>query len=124
VLQLVLLLIIVVGGTAGELCVSRAMKDLGEMTDFSPASLLRFLFRAIGLPWLWSGIALMAAAFFSLLAMLSVQEVTFVVPITALSYVAGAVGATTFLGERISNERWLGLALVCVGVTVVWLSKH
>jgi drug/metabolite transporter (DMT)-like permease len=124
VLEIVLLFLIIVGGTAGELCVSRAMKTLGETTDFRPSSLVRFVFRAMRVPWLWAGISLMGVAFFSLLAMLSIQEVTFVVPVTALSYVAGAVGATTFLGERISHQRWLGLALVCIGVTVVWLSKH
>jgi drug/metabolite transporter (DMT)-like permease len=124
VLEIVLLFLIIVGGTAGELCVSRAMKTLGETTDFRPSSLVRFVFRAMRVPWLWAGISLMGVAFFCLLAMLSIQEVTFVVPVTALSYVAGAVGATTFLGERISHQRWLGLALVCVGVTVVWLSKH
>jgi drug/metabolite transporter (DMT)-like permease len=124
VLELALLFVIVVGGTGGELCVSHAMKSLGEMTEFGPSSLLRFLLRAMRLPWMWSGIALMAVAFFSLLAMFSIQEVSFVVPVTALSYITGAVGATTFLGERISQERWFGLALVCLGVTIVWFSRR
>ena len=122
--QLGLLFLIVVGGTAGELCISRAMKNFGEMTDFRVPSLLRFLLRAVRAPWVWSGVGLMAVAFFSLLAMLSIQQVTFVVPVTALSYLTGAVGAATFLGERISRERWIGVALVCIGVTVVWLTRH
>jgi drug/metabolite transporter (DMT)-like permease len=124
VLELALLFVIVVGGTGGELCVSHAMKGLGEMTDFGPSSLVRFLLRAMHLPWMWSGIALMAVAFFSLLAMFSIQEVSFVVPVTALSYITGAIGATTFLGERITRQRWFGLALVCLGVTIVWFSRR
>ena len=68
------------------------------------------------------GVALMALGFFSLLAILSFLEVSFVVPVSALSYAAGAFGAKAFLGERISRNRWLGIAVVCIGVTIVWWS--
>lgn len=122
--ELTLLFLVVVGGTSGELCISHAMKRVEVITGFDPSSLSRFFRRAIRVPSMWFGIALMTVAFFSLLAMLSVQEVSFVVPVTALSYLTGAIGASTFLGERISQERWLGLALVCLGVTIVWLSKR
>jgi drug/metabolite transporter (DMT)-like permease len=123
-LVIALLFLIVVGGTAGELCISHAMKTLDLITGFHPSSLFRFLLRSVRLPSVWLGISLMAIAFFALLAMLSIQQVTFVVPTTALSYLVGAVGARGFLAERISKERWFGLALVCIGVTVVWFSKH
>jgi drug/metabolite transporter (DMT)-like permease len=122
--ELTLLFLIVVCGTGGELCISHAMKSLDIITGFHPSSLFRFFRKAARVPSMWLGIALMTVAFFSLLAMLSIQEVSFVVPVTALSYLTGAIGATTFLDERISQERWLGLMLVCLGVTVVWLSKH
>jgi drug/metabolite transporter (DMT)-like permease len=122
--EAVLFFFIVVAGTAGELCVSRAMKSIGEVHDFSPKSLLRFVLQALRLPWMWLGIALMSLGFFSLLAILSFQEVSFVVPVTALSYAAGAFGAKAFLGERISAHRWMGIAVVCLGVTIVWWSRR
>jgi len=122
--EAVLFFFIVVAGTAGELCVSRAMKSIGEVHDFSPKSLLRFILQALRLPWMWLGIALMSVGFFSLLAILSFQEVSFVVPVTALSYAAGAFGAKAFLGERISAHRWMGIAVVCLGVTIVWWSRR
>jgi len=122
--EAVLFFFIVVAGTAGELCVSRAMKSIGEVHDFSPKSLLRFVLQALRLPWMWLGIALMSVGFFSLLAILSFQEVSFVVPVTALSYAAGAFGAKAFLGERISANRWMGIAVVCLGVTIVWWSRR
>jgi drug/metabolite transporter (DMT)-like permease len=124
VLEFLFLFIIVVAGTGGELCVSRAMKVVGEVHDFRPAALARFVFRAMRVGWMWIGITMMALAFFSLLAMLSIENVSFVVPVTALSYAAGAVGAMLFLHERISPQRWLGVLIVCVGVTIVWLSRH
>src|SRR2546427_9624939 len=64
------------------------------------------------------------AGLFSLLAMLSIENMSFVVPVTALSYAAGAFGAMLFLHERISRQRWLGVFIVCVGVTLVWLSRR
>jgi drug/metabolite transporter (DMT)-like permease len=123
VLEIALLFLIVVSGTAGELCVSRAMKSVGEVHDFRPRSILRFVLQSLRLPWMWLGIALMGLGFFSLLAILSFQEVSFVVPVSALSYAAGAFGAKAFLGERISRNRWVGIAVVCIGVTIVWWSR-
>jgi drug/metabolite transporter (DMT)-like permease len=124
VLEVVLFFLIVVAGTAGELCVSRAMKSIGEVHEFSPKSILSFVLRSLRLPWMWLGVALMSVGFFSLLAILSFQEVSFVVPVSALSYAAGAFGAKAFLGERISRNRWMGIAVVCLGVTIVWWSKR
>jgi len=123
VLEIALLFLIVVSGTAGELCVSRAMKSVGEVHDFRPRSILRFVLQSLRLRWMWLGIALMCLGFFSLLAILSFQEVSFVVPVSALSYAAGAFGAKAFLGERINRNRWVGIAVVCIGVTIVWWSR-
>jgi len=114
---------IVVAGTGGELCVSRAMKRIGEVHDFRPSAVLRVIGRALREKWMWLGIGLMTLAFFSLLAVLSFEKVSFVVPVTALSYVAGALGGRFFLGERISLNRWTGICLVCIGVTLVFLGK-
>jgi drug/metabolite transporter (DMT)-like permease len=122
--EAVLFFLIVVAGTGGELCVSRAMKSIGEVHDFSPKSLLQFILRSLRLPWMWLGVALMTVGFFSLLAILSFREVSFVVPVSALSYAAGAFGAEAFLGERISRNRWFGIAVVCLGVTIVWWSRR
>jgi drug/metabolite transporter (DMT)-like permease len=120
--EILLLLVIIVAGTGGELCVTRAMKEIGEVHDFRPAALARFLFRALRVGSMWIGIAMMTVAFFALLAALSFENVSFVVPVTALSYAAGAVGAVLFLRERISVQRWIGVLIVCAGVTIVLLS--
>jgi drug/metabolite transporter (DMT)-like permease len=124
VLEYLFLFVIVAAGTGGELCVSRAMKTVGEVHDFRPVALVQFVLRAIRVAWMWIGIAMMALAFFALLAMLSMENVSFVVPVTALSYAAGAIGAMVFLHERISKQRWVGVLIVCIGVTLVWLSRR
>jgi drug/metabolite transporter (DMT)-like permease len=115
---------IVLAGTGGELCVSKAMKSIGEVHDFRPKALFHFVRGSLRLPWMWLGVLLMSLGFFSLLGILSFQEVSFVVPVSALSYAAGAFGAKVFLGERITRNRWIGIAVVCVGVSIVWWSKR
>lgn len=122
--EALLLFLVVVSGTGGEICVTRAMKHVGEVTDFRPAALVRVILRAMKVTWMWIGIAMMALAFFSLLAVLSIENVSFVVPVTALNYAAGALGGKFFLGERVTPRRWAGVLLVCIGVTLVWLGKR
>ena len=122
--EVVIFALIVVAGTGGELCVSRAMKIVGEARSFRPADIVNLILRALRVPWMWVGVGMMATAFFALLAALSVFNVSFVVPVTALSYVAGAFGGATFLGERVNGQRWLGVLLVAIGVILVCLGNR
>jgi drug/metabolite transporter (DMT)-like permease len=121
ILEVILFLLIILAGTAGELCVARAMSAVGEVTEFHPAAILRTLIQALKNVWMWIGIGLMAMAFFALLGALSLENVSFVVPVTALNYVVGALGGKLFLGEKVTPKRWAGVLLVCVGVTLVIL---
>jgi drug/metabolite transporter (DMT)-like permease len=119
----ILFTLIVVSGTGGELCVSRAMKVVGEAPSLRPAEVAKVILRALRVPWMWIGVGMMAVAFFSLLGALSIYDVSFVVPVTALSYVAGAFGGVVFLRERVSFQRWLGVSLVAIGVALVFFGK-
>jgi len=123
VTQVVLYMMVVFVGTGGELFVSRAMKTIGEVTDFRPSAIARVVGRAFMLPRMWMGISLMALAFFALLGMLSVSKVSFVFPSTALSYAAGALGGKIFLREKVTPQRWFGVLLVCIGVVLVFVGK-
>ncbi len=122
-LALVLYLLIIGAGTGGELCVARAMQAVGEVKDFRPSALLGLVPRILRVRWMWAGVALMATAFFSLLAALSKQDVSLVVPVTALSYGAGALGGRLFLGEQVTPRRWAGVLLVCGGVALVIVGR-
>ena len=120
---LLLMFFVVVFGTVGEIFVSRAMKETGEVKDFRPSALIAVILRALRSRWMWLGVAMMTIGFFSLLAVFSVANVSFVVPVTALSYVVGAVGGRFFLGERVSLQRWIGILLVCAGVVLVLIGR-
>lgn len=116
------LAVIIFGGTGGELAVTHTMKQIGEVQNFTPANLLRVVGRAFGVGWMWLGLFLMAVSFFALLMLLSWENVSFVVPLTALSYVVGAFGGKFLLGEHIEARRWVGVMLVCLGVLLVCAS--
>lgn len=122
--EIVFFFLIMVAGTAGELCMARAMKSIGEVRDFRPRALIGVALRAMSLPWTWIGIGLMTLGFFALLAVLAVENVSFVVPVTALSYAVGALGGKAFLHEQVTSTRWAGVLLVCAGVTLVLLGKR
>jgi uncharacterized membrane protein len=116
------LFIVVLGTSAGEVAVSHAMREIGEVRSFAARSLLGFLGRALREKWFWLGIGLLALSFFSLLALLSWEDVSFVIPATALTYVTGALAAKSLLGEHLSPVRWAGILLVSLGVALVSLS--
>jgi multidrug transporter EmrE-like cation transporter len=119
--ELLYIFLIVVPGTSGEICVSRAMKRVGEVTDFRPHAIVRVIGQAMKVPWMWIGLLLMTMGFFALLEMLSIANVSFVRPATALSYAVGALGGKLFLGERVTPQRWLGVLIVCTGVVLVFI---
>jgi drug/metabolite transporter (DMT)-like permease len=122
-LAFVLFVLIIVVGTWGELCIGRAMKQAGELEHFAPGHAANLLWRSLKIKWIWMGVAMMAVAFFSLLLLLSFESVSFVVPVTALNYLVGALGGIYFLGEKISPQRWIGIVLVCIGASVVVIAK-
>ena len=110
--------ILVIAGTAGDLALARAMKRIGHI-HFTPSSLLRGVTDAIREAWIWIGLVLHAAAFAAFLTLLSWADVSVVVPASALSYITGVAGAKLFLRERIESDRWVGVLLIALGVTLV-----
>ena len=123
-IELVFFLLVMIAGTAGELCMARAMRTIGEVTDFRPRALIGIAVQALSVVWTWIGLGLMTLAFFALLAVLAIENVSFVVPVTALSYAVGALGGKVFLHERVTRTRWAGVLLVCIGVTLVLFGKR
>jgi multidrug transporter EmrE-like cation transporter len=114
-----LLLVLIVGSTGGEIAVTYGMKATGEPARLRPKPLLQFLGRALCNGWFWVGVPLMAASFYALLVLLSWRPISFVIPMSALSYVVGTLGAKYILKEEVSTARWAGVVLVCAGVFLV-----
>lgn len=113
----VLLAIIVLSGTLGDLAIARAMKGIGAADDLThPRHWPQVLAAAFRHPWFYIAVSLMTLSFFTLLALLSREAISFAIPATAISYAAGVLGARFLLGERVTVKRWAGVMLVCLGV--------
>jgi uncharacterized membrane protein len=90
------------------------MQQLGDLGN-SPADLIGALFH----PWVAIGVTLLIVWTFTHMALLSWADLSYVMPVTAMSYVVTAFAARLFLNETISLERWFGILLVTAGVTLV-----
>ena len=51
-------------------------------------------------------------------------EVSVLFPMVSVSYVLGAIWSKIFFGEPFTKAKFLGLALILVGVVFVGLGKH
>ena len=113
------LAVLIFGSTGGEIAITHGMKSTVEPARLRPRAVLQFLGRAVRNGWFWAGVPLMALSFYALLLLLSWEPITLVIPASALSYVAGTIGAKYVLGEDVSVARWAGVVLVCIGVALV-----
>lgn len=109
--------------TGGEIAMTHGMKQVGEPESFRPMALLRFLGKAVKNGWVWFAAPLLAASFYSLLILLSWAPLSVVIPASAFNYVVGTFGAKYLLREQVSVKRWMGVVMVCVGVTLVLLTS-
>ena len=114
-----LLAVLILGSTGGEIAITHGMKATGEPARLRPKEIFAFLRRALVNSWFLAGIPLLALSFYSLLVLLSWRPISFVIPASALSYVAGTLGAKYILREDVSTARWIGVVLVCAGVALV-----
>jgi ceramide glucosyltransferase len=94
------------------------MQQVGDVS-FRPRALFGAAGRMIRNPYLFGAIVFMAISFFSFISLLSYADLSFVVPLTAVSYITNTLGARFFLKERISKERWAGTLLVTFGVGLI-----
>jgi drug/metabolite transporter (DMT)-like permease len=99
----------------GDVSLRRGMKAFGAVTLASLPS----LFAALLNPWVVLGILLLIGFFISYLTALSWADLTYVLPATAVSYILMVLLAKFFLHEHLSVWRWLGVALITIGVGFV-----
>jgi drug/metabolite transporter (DMT)-like permease len=117
----ILVLSLVTADSAGNIFLTRGMKQVGQVHTFGIGHLLRIARRAIVNPWMGLGIVCMAVSFFLFLALLSGEDLSFVLPATALAYVMSVLGAKYILKETVSASRWIGTLIICAGVALITL---
>jgi uncharacterized membrane protein len=112
---------IVLASTTGDVLLSRAMKQVGDVGALRRQSgLWTVLGRVLRNPNFLLGILAMAVAFYSLLFGLSWGDVSLIAPASAsLTFVANAVAAKIVLHERMDLRRWMAAVLVAGGVVLL-----
>lgn len=116
-----MLLTNILSTSAGEVFITRGMKQIGEISTLQPRMLLKIAAKVLGNPNFLAGLACMAASYVSFLAALSGADMSFIVPITSLAYVVSTLGARFILRENINLMRWAWVSLVCAGAALVTL---
>lgn len=111
--------IVILSNSLGNFSIARGMKHLAIPED----ARLRIL-QAIFTPWVALGICLLILWLLSRMAFLSWADLTYVMPVTSLGYVANALMGHYFLAEHITPARWAGTLLIVGGTVLVGLSAR
>ena len=117
------ILAIVLSSSAGDVLLSRGMKQIGDLGELRRRRGLTFVvLRILRNRYFLLGVACMAIAFYSLLFGLSWNEVSLIGPAAAsLTFVANAFAAKMFLHERVDRRRWAAALFVAGGVVLMAL---
>lgn len=104
----------------GDICLSRGMKDFGEvMLQFEAIpKLLGFLLTS---PWIYLGVGTLILSLLLYLTSISRLDLSYVLPIHASTYIVNAILARGLLGEQIGMRRGLSTLLITAGVAIVGL---
>jgi uncharacterized membrane protein len=111
----VLVAFAVVFNVLGNFCLGHGMQEFGRVVSVSPLPYLAAFLN----PWVLIGIGLLASWMIFQLSLLSRADLSFVLPVTSLSYVLTAIMGKVFLAEHVSALRWAGIFVICFGVSVV-----
>jgi drug/metabolite transporter (DMT)-like permease len=111
--------VIVAATTAGELMQALGMRRHGEIRDFRPSALGRAAAILARNGFVIGSVVAMAISFFAYMGLLTVADLSFAVPATAITYVFETVLAKYVLQERVNWLRWAGASLVICGVALV-----
>ncbi|NIM05743.1 MAG: EamA family transporter [Armatimonadetes bacterium] len=116
---LLLVLIAVTLGAVGQIMLKQGMGGTGVSGSIGQQG--RILFRAILTPYVLFGLMLYGISALFWLKVLSTQELSYVYPMIAVSYVIVTVLSIIFLREQISPMRWVALLVICAGVAMLAL---
>ncbi len=117
----ILIAMIVLADAAGDVFLTKGMKQVGEISTIHPKALLTVGARAVSNKSFLLGIFFIAITFVSFLTVLSWADLSLVFPAKSLVYVLSTLGAKFLLGETVTTQRWTGIVLVCLGVALTSL---
>jgi drug/metabolite transporter (DMT)-like permease len=125
--MLKLLLILLVGlvfESTGVVLLKRGMTHIGDMNGITISEIVRVCKSGATSPQILLGVFFEALFFVCLLVLMSKSDISFLWPLTGLSFVFATFAAIWFLGESVSAVRWAGVILIVVGAAFISYSQH
>ena len=115
----ILLVLLVVLNSAGNFFFGLGMKRIGALQGWSRAALHSAFIAIFSNAWIWLGIVSMLLFLATLMLVLSWADFSYVLPATASMYAVVPLLGHFVLGESVTGLRWIGVALICLGVVFV-----
>jgi len=116
---IVMLAVAVLSQSVGNVLLSKGMKDLAGPDPMQPGQWGSTLLQAAVSPTVLAGAALFVVFFILWSIALSRADLSFVLPAVSFEVVLNVLFAKWFLLEHISPVRWMGVALISIGVVLV-----
>jgi drug/metabolite transporter (DMT)-like permease len=114
-----LISVMVIAGPLGNVLLSKGMKQAGGLTFWPLSQAVHAGIRVLGAVPIWLGIASLLTFFLANILVLSWADYSYVQPASSIGYGVAALLGYLMLGEPVSPLRWLGIAIICLGVFVV-----
>jgi drug/metabolite transporter (DMT)-like permease len=122
-----LILILLVGlvfESAGVVLLKKGITQIGEMQSITASEIFRVVKVGAVNPQILLGVFFEALFFLCLVVLMSKSDISFLWPLTALSFVFATIAAIIFLGETVSWVRWIGVILIVIGAGFISYSQH
>lgn len=119
---LVMVLLMVVCANTGDLMLKRGMSQIGEVT-ISFSGLLHTFVSTLHNGTIWLGILFLIGFTFSYMTAVSWADYSYVMPAGAFGYAIQTMLAVLVLHEVVTPRRWVGVAMICIGVLLVGQTK-
>jgi multidrug transporter EmrE-like cation transporter len=104
-------------GVAGQTTIKIGVSQPGAAQQSSGLlSLVGMIFQS---PWVLLGLALYGIGAVAWIAVLARLELSYAYPLLALNFVLITLSSRLLLGETVPTMRWLGIAVICVGIFIV-----
>lgn len=108
--------VIVVTNTIGNILLGTGMQ---RMPDFKGISVFSYTGDLLTNWYVVAGTILLIIWMVAQLSMFTWADLSYVLPVTASSYILTALLSKYFLGEQISVARWIGIVIISSGVVLV-----
>ena len=122
---ILVLLVALVLEAVGVVFLSAGLKEIGEMKSVNAMEIGRIIKRGVTNSKILLGVLLEALFFIFLLVLLKQNDVSLIWPLTSLGFVLTALSAKFILHEQVTGVRWIGVALIVAGASLVsWSEKN